>query len=771
MPPACFVFVCFRLFPFFFMSLSNDIEPWLSLVDDTLAAVQSRARSHTDGADLRFVRDPAVWYRRLVGLRQGHARSVYDQWHSDSLGTDERSVRVVYEYYVACTSFWLCQLLLLHELSAPWLYTVSVWLSGLRKVVEKPHLRATVPWLSLAYLTKEGGTACIAGTTMTVQHTLKMLQSQLDRLVQVGVLQQNPLASGPSGRGCTYAWMPVNARVASSLCGLAQQLWSSVDTSPAHEHVPAVAFPAWSALMQPVRKRYLDLRGEWELRCRYVKPLLRHNFWGAAGLLGLTQADRDRQAVWIKRVQSSIADDATCPVPQCTGQPIGFSTPRPLPDALGSVLRPYQASAVSDLLRGARDQSAGVLVAPCGSGKTLMAAAWLSCLWHGQALVVTINQPSACQWVRALRQWLVLPPPHLPPELLVHHVTSQSTPVQVLSSRVLVTTVQFMTYLQDHAPSASPTDRTRGTKSSVTAGSPVSKRRKLTTARVKSALVADAKAQRSLMVGWFRQYLRHSPWVKLVVADELHRQLGDVFGKLVRECLRTDTDKRLLGLTASLVTELHGQTLQALPVWHTVMYGPLERLGYVARMQVCLVDGVYTEKLRVAAAVDFLVRLGRRRSLVFASTEKSWLAWHSALQQRLPSHYRVSLLNAKLSASEQSTLVDALSTPAADDESPWVVVCSDILREAVDVNVDAVLSVHGMDSSRATHIQRAGRAQRPQSGQCWYVWFIPWQGGQKDHRVTGVRRSLRQLGYSVQQLTYRKSSWRNMIATVTPIRS
>lgn len=72
-----------------------------------------------------------------------------------------------------------------------------------------------------------------------------------------------------------------------------------------------------------------------------------------------------------------------------------------------AVLRPYQRQAIEQFLTHTSDQS-GVVVLPCGAGKTVVAIGILARL-QMYALVLTPSHASAEQWQREILKWTTLP--------------------------------------------------------------------------------------------------------------------------------------------------------------------------------------------------------------------------------------------------------------------------------------------------------------------------------------------------------------------------
>ena len=111
----------------------------------------------------------------------------------------------------------------------------------------------------------------------------------------------------------------------------------------------------------------------------------------------------------------------------------GYRDGEPLPIALrrtrrstgeAFALRPYQKEAVESFYRGGDAGASGVLVLPCGAGKTVIGIAALARLGQA-ALILTTNAASMAQWREEL-----LDKTTLEPELIVHATTARAPVVE-----------------------------------------------------------------------------------------------------------------------------------------------------------------------------------------------------------------------------------------------------------------------------------------------------------------------------------------------------
>ncbi|WP_161524676.1 DNA repair helicase XPB [Alteribacter lacisalsi] len=98
--------------------------------------------------------------------------------------------------------------------------------------------------------------------------------------------------------------------------------------------------------------------------------------------------------------------DLGYPVIDKGGYTEGTRIPFRLTDGLR--LRGYQEEAVQAVLKPASmDEGNGVIVMPCGSGKTMTGIALMAALQQ-ETLILTPNETSVRQWVREMRRWTTL---------------------------------------------------------------------------------------------------------------------------------------------------------------------------------------------------------------------------------------------------------------------------------------------------------------------------------------------------------------------------
>lgn len=107
-------------------------------------------------------------------------------------------------------------------------------------------------------------------------------------------------------------------------------------------------------------------------------------------------------------------------------------------------LRPYQATALDRFCRG-KVAHQGVVVLPCGAGKTLTGIAAASIL-KKRTLVVCVNHMSVFQWQREFLKWTELPP---------SSVTVCTSKVKDIPGPVFITTYSMLVAQRPASPSSS----------------------------------------------------------------------------------------------------------------------------------------------------------------------------------------------------------------------------------------------------------------------------------------------------------------------------
>lgn len=83
------------------------------------------------------------------------------------------------------------------------------------------------------------------------------------------------------------------------------------------------------------------------------------------------------------------------------GEPLNFQLRDKLPSGAKFKLRDYQLQAVEAFRRGGFTGGSGVLVLPCGAGKTVVGIAAME-QYHSETLILTPNVTSVRQWVREI---------------------------------------------------------------------------------------------------------------------------------------------------------------------------------------------------------------------------------------------------------------------------------------------------------------------------------------------------------------------------------
>lgn len=324
------------------------------------------------------------------------------------------------------------------------------------------------------------------------------------------------------------------------------------------------------------------------------------------------------------------------------------------PDAPG--LRPYQREAVAAM---ARASGGGVILLPCGAGKTLVGIA-AAARFKAHTLVLCPGRTNAAQWERAFRMWTDLPPDAVG---VFDGSKQRLYPVTIATYQAL-------------------TSRARG---------------------------ADLPRHLGLFVD--------ADW-GLVVYDEAHMLPADGFRLCASAAMQS---RRRLGLTATLIREDGRETdVFALvgPVLFSRPWRELEAQGWIAparcvEVRVPLAPGWPSAGVAMdanAAALnprkDAIVErlLTRHRG-----APTLVIGGHLDLLHRLARRLRLPLVTGDTPASERERLYSSFRAGKAR-----VLIVSSVANQGVDLPAATVaIQVSGHFGSRQEEAQRLGRLLRP----------------------------------------------------------
>lgn len=115
------------------------------------------------------------------------------------------------------------------------------------------------------------------------------------------------------------------------------------------------------------------------------------------------------------------------------GEPLPFQLREKLPNGAAFVLRDYQRQAAAAFIKGNGSEGNGVLVLPCGAGKTVVGLAVMK-QYGCETLILTSNSTSASQWKRELIEKTTLDP-----ELIGEYgqVSKEVRPVTIATYQML----------------------------------------------------------------------------------------------------------------------------------------------------------------------------------------------------------------------------------------------------------------------------------------------------------------------------------------------
>jgi DNA excision repair protein ERCC-3 len=347
------------------------------------------------------------------------------------------------------------------------------------------------------------------------------------------------------------------------------------------------------------------------------------------------------------------------------GAPLAVALRSVTPDGEAFALRPYQSEAVAAFWAGGGSRGGnGVIVLPCGAGKTLVAIAAL-CQAATQTLILCANNTSVRQWQQELLRRTTLS------EAEVGQYTGLAKEI----APVTITTYQMLT--------------AGGRK-----GSGEFPHMRLFQAR---------------------------PW-GLVIYDEVHLLPAPVF-RVTAEIQAT----RRLGLTATLVREDgHEDDVFALigPKRFDLPWRVLEAQGWIAtatchelrvdlpedlRVAYATVDGA--ARFRVAAENPRKEELAAQLVAQHAGERILVIGQYLEQLQRLAGRLGAPLLTGRTPQRERDRLFDAFRR----GEEP-VLVVSRVANFAVDLpDASVAIEVSGLFGSRQEEAQRLGRLLRPKA--------------------------------------------------------
>lgn len=350
------------------------------------------------------------------------------------------------------------------------------------------------------------------------------------------------------------------------------------------------------------------------------------------------------------------------------------------------VLRDYQQAAADRFAAGG-SAGAGVVVLPCGAGKTIVGIACLSRLAEHTLVLVTS--------VTAARQWRA--------ELL-DKTTLGEDEIGEFSGRskdirpVTIATYQVLTHRHKRAPAAAP----GGPPGGAAAG-----------------------------FSHFGLFDRH-PW-GLIIYDEVHLLPAPLF-----QAAASVQARRRLGLTATLIREdgLEGDVFALVgPKLHEVPWRDLEHQGWIA-------PAVCTEirlPLPEPMVLDYHTAPPRRRPQVAAANPHK-IAWVKALLDRHPGEPAL-VIGTYLD--HLGTVAAELGLPLLDGASPqherdaWfgafrrgevpALAVSRIANFSIDLpDAGVAIQISGQFGSRQEEAQRLGRLLRPKAAgrRAWFYTLV-----------------------------------------------
>jgi DNA excision repair protein ERCC-3 len=377
------------------------------------------------------------------------------------------------------------------------------------------------------------------------------------------------------------------------------------------------------------------------------------------------------------------------------GAPLEFSLRRVTTDGEAFQLRDYQLAAIDGFwAAGGRDGGSGVLVLPCGAGKTLIGMGVMERA-QTRTLILATSVVAARQWRRELVRRTTLGDDE------IGEYSGQAKAVRP----VTIATYQVMTYRKRRprdAPGSGPT----------AADPPDPSAR---------ADAGDAPAAEAIAVYPHLELLGHEDW-GLVIYDEVHLLPAPVF-RMTAEI----QSKRRLGLTATLVRE-DGRADDVFsligPKRYDAPWRSLEAQGWIApaaceevrvamtadeRMEYAVAEP--EDRYRVAATVP------RKRDLTLALCRR-----HERDRVLVIGQYIDQLK--ELAAALDAPLITG-ATPPRERERLYerfrsgdvrLLVVSKVANFSIDLpDANVAIQVSGTFGSRQEEAQRLGRILRPKS--------------------------------------------------------
>ncbi len=375
-------------------------------------------------------------------------------------------------------------------------------------------------------------------------------------------------------------------------------------------------------------------------------------------------------------------------------------------DSRPFAVRDYQRDAAEIFWANGSDAGgAGVIVLPCGAGKTIVGMVAMA-MSQTNTLILTPSTVAARQWREELIDKTTLT------EDLIGEYTGQQKQIRP----VTVTTYQILTH------------RKRGTKGN----------------------------EHTPLVDQYPHFALFSrgDW-GLIIYDEVHLLPAPVF-RITAELQA----RRRLGLTATLVREdnreedvfsLIGPKKYDVP-WHD-----LERQGWIAPA-ICYEIRVGMSK---AERMDYIMAEQRQKYRVAAdNTEKlgildSLLTYHQGDRvliigmyldqlERIAARYGYPIITGKTTVAERETLYEQFRT----GEIPTLVV-SKVANFSIDLpDANVAIQVSGTFGSRQEEAQRLGRILRPKSdgGQAYFYTIVTKETVDQDYS-SNRQRFLTEQGY------------------------
>ncbi len=415
-------------------------------------------------------------------------------------------------------------------------------------------------------------------------------------------------------------------------------------------------------------------------RARYVAPLLGRR------LGPLTVAVDPLARGRLKHALIKIGWPAEDVAGYTPGAPLELSLRRITTDGEAFQLRDYQLAAIEGFwAAGGRDGGSGVLVLPCGAGKTLIGMGVMERA-RTRTLVLATSVVAARQWKRELVRRTTLT------EEEIGEYSGQSKSVRP----VTIATYQVMTYRKRRARDDAAAVTTR-------------------------ADAGGASTDEAVTTYPHLELFGHEDW-GLVIYDEVHLLPAPVF-RMTAEI----QSKRRLGLTATLVRE-DGRADDVFsligPKRYDAPWRSLEAQGWIAPAACEEVRVAMTPDERMAYAVAepedryrVAATLPRKRDLTLALCRR-----HERDRVLVIGQYIDQLK--ELAAALDAPLITG-ATPARERERLYdrfrsgdvrLLVVSKVANFSIDLpDANVAIQVSGTFGSRQEEAQRLGRILRPKS--------------------------------------------------------